>query len=67
MDIKKQYLKAIGYQILKHGILRKMTKFLNFSTKTDKEQIQIACHEFISCVKVFINPGIQNIYISIYI
>jgi len=48
----------------KHGIVsRKITKFINRSSKTNQEQLQIACQEFISSVKSFIDlfeP--QNIY-----
>jgi len=53
MDIKR-----------KHGIVsRKITKFINRSAATDKEQLQIACQEFISTVKSFINLfEIKNIY-----
>jgi len=48
----------------KHGIVsRKITKFINRSSKTNQEQLQIACQEFISSVKSFIDLfEIQNIY-----
>jgi len=44
-------------------VLRKITKFINRSSKTNQEQLEIACQEFISSVKSFINLfEIQNIY-----
>jgi len=48
----------------KHGIVsRKIIKFINHSSKTNQEQLQIACQEFISSVKSFIDfIEIQNIY-----
>lgn len=39
----------------KHEIVsRKIIKFINRSSKTNQEQLQIACQEFISSVKLFI-------------
>jgi len=48
----------------KHGIVsRKIKKFINHSSKTNQEQLQITRQEFISFVKSFIDLfEIQNIY-----
>jgi len=44
-------------------VSRKITKFINRSSKTNQEQLQIACQEFISSVKSFIDLfETQNIY-----
>jgi len=46
-------------------VSRKITKFINRSSKTNQEQLQIACQEFIfiSSVKSFIDLfEIRNIY-----
>jgi len=44
-------------------VSRKISKFINRSSKTNREQLQIACQEFISSVKSFIDLfEIQNIY-----
>jgi len=44
-------------------VSRKISKFINRSSKTNQKQLQIACQKFISSVKSFIDLfEIQNIY-----
>lgn len=67
-EINLPHFKAGATWILnfkrKHGIVsRKITKFINHSSKTDQEKLQVASEEFVASVKLFIDLfEIQNIY-----
>ncbi|XP_071575586.1 uncharacterized protein [Temnothorax nylanderi] len=67
-EINLPHFKAGATWILnfkrKHGIVsRKITKFVNHSSKKNQEQLQIACQDFIGSVKSFIDVfDVQNIY-----